>query len=769
MTSLAQHPTAAQTSQQSGHSSPEAKPRSQTVLLAVSNMHCSSCVKKIQTALRPFGPDVSMQAEPTTRTLSLTWTQAPPASQNAGNSPTGQGLSLSQLIAAISAAGFPAQLVNISESADTPAPNWQRIAVALLFTMQTMMLALAGYLGADQGDALIKAVMDHAQWAVATPVVFYSGWPFLYGAWRDISSRQVTMDLPVGIAIFSAYTFSAFNVLRGDGVIWFDSATMFVSLLLIARQLENSGRARATKQLHKLFSQQKNLARRLLADNSSEQVATSLIAVDDLVEVFPAESLPVDGIALSKAVVSEAVLTGEATPKTKAIGDELFAGSILISDQPLKIRTTASGQNTSLGRITQLMHQALTDRPAVQQLADKVASYFVLTVLVLAAGGGIVWSFWNVETGLTVALTVLVASCPCALSLATPSALAASVSRLARQGIMILKLDGLMNSKTVDHIIFDKTGTLTSDELQIEAIQIREGLDGEGLDKDQALSIAAGLETISNHPIASAFSNVTAIKIENPSVKPTSVIGVYNGESYVLRTSSAAELAEFGIKDSAGTIYLSLCKRETTQAVISLSAPLRHEALATITELKARGIKVALYSGDKAENVAAIALQLGIDKYAGGLTPADKLTQIRALQQREHCVAAVGDGVNDAPLLAAADIGIAMGSGTAQAQSGASIVLRNNNLLSISNILDESKTLHNRITQNISWAVAYNATVFPLALSGLLAPWVAAIGMASSSILVVSNAMRDGKRPSPTRPSNGSASMPASAIKGEIR
>lgn len=726
MQSVAHTPSQVQQRGLGGNKPAETRLRAQTVLLAVSNMHCSSCVKKIQTALKPFGADVRMQAEPTTRTLSLTWTQSQPSSP-----------SLSKLIAAISTAGFPAQLVNISDSANAPEPGWQRIGVALLFTMQTMMLALAGYLGADQGDVLIQTVMDHAQCAVATPVVLYSGWPFLYGAWRDISSRQVTMDLPVGIAIFSAYSFSAFNVLRGDGVLWFDSATMFVTLLLIARQLENSGRARATGHLHKLFSQQKNVARRLLADGSSMQIATSLIAIDDTVEVFPAESLPVDGIALSEAIVSEAVLTGEATPKTKKIGDELFAGSILVSDQPLQIRTTASGQNTSLGRITQLMHQALTDRPRVQQLADKVANYFVLTVLVLAATGGLVWSFWNVETGLTVALTVLVASCPCALSLATPSALAAAVSRLARRGIMILKLDGLMNSKAVDYIIFDKTGTLTSDELQIESVESNGDITAAA-----ALAIAAGLEKISNHPIASAFNAITAAKIESPSVKPTSVEGLYNGEAYLLRSSSSAELSGFGIQSGAGTICLSLCKAGAVQAVIMLSAPLREEAVETIASLKALGIKVALYSGDKPENVAVVAGQLGINEYAGALAPADKLAKIKLLQQRGHCVAAVGDGVNDAPLLAASDIGVAMGSGTAQAQSGASIILRNNSLLAILDILAESKILHRRIRQNIGWAIAYNATVFPLALSGALAPWLAAIGMASSSILVVSNAMR---------------------------
>lgn len=709
--------------------------KSQTVLLAIGNMHCSACVNKIKTALLPFGDGVQMQAETATRTLSLTW-----KTQTESVDDLSTGNPLNAFIQAISEAGFPAQLLNISDDSNTPKPSLQRIGVAVLFTMQTMMLALAGYLGADQSDDLVRMVMHHAQWIVATPVVLYSGWPFLYGAWRDISSRQVTMDLPVGIAIAAAYSFSAVNVMRGQGVLWFDSATMFVTLLLIARQVESAGRTRATAHLKTLFSQQKNTARRLNGDGSSKEVATSLIAIDDLVEAHPSESLPVDGIALNAALVSEAVLTGEAIAKSKAVGDKLFAGSILLGNEPLRIRTTASGHNTSLGRITQLMHQALTSRPRVQQLADKVASYFVATVLALAAIGGIAWSFKDPEMGFNVALTVLVASCPCALSLATPAALAASVSRMARRGMMVLKLDGLMHGSKIDHVVFDKTGTLTSEELQIQDVYSNGAIETE-----QALGIAAGLEQISRHPIASAFNAISPVAVTQPTVQSSSVSGLVMGKHYLLRASSEQELATFAVKANAASTHLSLCKEGVAQAVICLLAPLREEAFKTVAALKQQHIHVSLYSGDHTNSVAAIAQQLGIDNYAGSLTPAEKLQRIEALQQKGYRVAAVGDGVNDAPLLAAADVGMAMGSGTAQAQSGADITLTNNHLSSITSVFDESKILQRRIRQNISWAIAYNLTVFPLALSGTLAPWAAAIGMASSSLIVVGNAMRGSK------------------------
>ena len=373
----------------------------------------------------------------------------------------------------------------------------------------------------------------------------------------------------------------------------------------------------------------------------------------------------------------------------------------------------------------------------MQQLADQVAGYFVLLVLGLAVSGGLLWAYWDTEKGISVGLTVLVASCPCALSLATPAALAAAMSRMAKRGMLVLKLDGLLKAKDVTHLVFDKTGTLTSDQLAISKVY-----NSGKLAQSSALAIAAGLESISHHPIASAFSQIDPAPITQGRVESNGVRGYYQSRQYQLRTSQASELSEFSLTAEQGEIYLSLCTQQQVMAIFCLTAPLRPQAHRVVQRLKQRGVQLHLLSGDASQHVSLVAQQLGIKAQPAGQTAADKLGFIQALQQQGHTVAAVGDGINDSPLLAAADLGIAMGSGSAQAKSGAGIILNNNDLNLICDVIFESKTLHQRIRQNISWAIGYNLTVFPLALSGTLAPWVAAIGMASSSILVISNALR---------------------------
>ena len=696
------------------------------MLLSVPDMHCSRCIASIRKSVQRISADAQLLADATSRTLSITWDEA--------------NLPFKQLLEAVSQAGFDAELINLTPTKPGPASNWQRVGVAALFGMQTMMLALAGYLGADQGDELISRIMVYGQWISATVVVFYAGWPFIYGAARDIGRRQATMDLPVGIAIASAYCFSVVNLIRGSGELWFDSAVMFIGLLLISRQLESRAKAHASEGLIGLFTQQKPTARRMGDSGLMEIVKLRDVRQGDLLDVYPSETIPVDGVALYDTLVSEAVLTGEPLPVKKSAGDQLYAGSTHVGTEPLRLTTTAAGAGSSLAKITRLMHQALVEKPPLQQLADYIAGYFVVFVLLTALVGAVAWWFVDAERSISVALTVLVASCPCALSLATPAAITAAISRLAKCGVLTLKQAGLLQATKVTDVIFDKTGTLTDSNFQVQHCYCVASLV-----QPEAMSIAAGLESFSNHPLATAFSSVPAVShqaLSEVKVFSDGIGGVYQGERYLIGRCNKDCLKRYQIEYKPGRVYLALSNLKQVLAIYELTSCLRPNVVATIAALNDRGMKLHLLSGDAVENVAPVAELLGIGDYKGELSAEDKLRQLKQMQHRGAIVAAVGDGVNDAPLLAAADVGIAMGSGTAQAQCGASLVLNNNDMWSLSLALLEADNLHVRISQNLLWAGLYNLSIFPLALSAALLPWVAAIGMACSSLLVVGNALR---------------------------
>lgn len=695
----------------------------QTGLLHIEDMHCGACVAKLDKALK----DVAEAFRPsvTTRTAEVAW---------------GDGRSPKAVLDAVQSAGFRAQWIRGSTPAhagDTHVAerraNMLRIGLATLLTMQVMMLAVPSYFGgvAPAADALMR----YTQWLIATPVVLYSGWPFLRGAFEAIRQRSPSMDLPVGLAVSLAYSASVANVLRGAGEVYFDSATMFVTLLLIGRAFEARGRHRASRRLTDLLAAQPRTARRVAGDHV-EEVALSVIVAGDTIETPPGEAVAVDGILQSRvAALSEAVINGESTPVERSAGDKLVAGSVVVSNAPVRCTATATAEQSTLARIAQLSHHALAQRTRLVQLTDRIAGHFISVVLVAAAVTFWFWADAGFDHAFGAALAVLVASCPCALSLASPATLAACVGRLAKHGVLVANSDGLLQASRADTIVLDKTGTLTSD-----ALRLSEMVTAPHVERAWALRVAAGLESASRHPIARAFDGIDALKLDGCVQLPGGVEGVLDGQRLRMTTLAANDASQLNIDTNDGRTWLALVNaQDTLLAAYALAGDLTDGAVALARGLDGRAI---LLSGDAPGPTQRVADSLGLSRWKAQQTAADKLAFVQAERRAGRRVLAVGDGANDAALLAAADCSVAMGQGTALAQTSADLILLDNRVTSLLDIQAESARCHSRIRQNMVWAISYNVLVFPLAFSGWLTPWLAALGMSISSLLVVGNAIR---------------------------
>jgi P-type Cu2+ transporter len=620
----------------------------------------------------------------------------------------------------------------------------RRVGVAGIGMMQVMMYAVALWVGVFQDmDPGLEQLFRWVSMMVATPVALYSAFPFYAGAWRDLRSGRPGMDVPVSLAIGGAWLASSWHTVIGEGEVYFESVTMFTFFLLVGRFLEMSARHRAGDTQEALARLLPGSTRRRNAAGEWETVALRELRPGDVVSVRHGETLPADGrLLVAGARLDESMLTGESRPRLREADEAALAGSINLGD-PVEIEVERTGPDTLVSSIGRLLDRAQSQRPPIAVSADAVARWFVVGVL---AAAGLTWVVWNIidpSRAFGVTLAVLVATCPCALSIATPAALTASTGFLARRGLLVTRAGAVEKLARARRILFDKTGTLTHGKPRILAVEAMGELAG---DPDRALGIAAALEALSEHPIARAFTAAApAGEAEDVRVMPgLGIEGSFDGRRWRLgRPGWAAGLCGQAApgSDSENTV-VCLASDRGIAALFTLADQLRAGSRERIQRLRELGLRPEIASGDEAEAVAPVAIAVGIREWAAALTPEDKLALLRDRQQAGETVVMVGDGVNDAPVLAGADVSVAMGAGTALAQTSADMVLLGESLEPLVAGISDARRTVRIVRQNLAWAAGYNLTVLPLAAAGFITPWMAALGMSASSLLVVLNALR---------------------------
>ena len=658
-------------------------------------------------------------------------------------------LKLSTVLQAISEIGYhahpfdPGRLESLQKEEKSAA--LRRIAVAGLGMMQVMMVAAAMYIGAvSDMDLQMRNFLRWISLVMTVPVVFYSARVFFQSAWRDLRRGRFGMDVPVSIGIGIAFTASVWATLTGGGEVYFDSVTMFTFFLLTGRYLEMNARHKAGQVAEELVRLMPATAT-LLKDGVQEVVPVSQLVSGDRVLIKPGEVVPADGLVLEGiSSTNEALLTGESLPCRKTEGDKLVGGTVNI-ESPLTMQVSQVGDHTVLASIIRLLERAQAEKPELARLAEKVSSRFVPLILLTAAAVFLYWHQHEPDQAFWIALSVLVITCPCAFSLATPTALTAATGLLTSRGVLTTRGHALETLARIDELVLDKTGTLTYGQLAVVDFNTL----GQ-MSEAECKQLAVGLEQASEHPVAKAIGQLSTTAYPMTQLSSESgrgVQGYWQNECYRLGTLSfVAELTETELpthlmNDSVySQVYLG--SKAGWLAQITLTDQIRAGASEALKELNDLGIKVTLLSGDHPAVVQQVAVQLGITKALGGQLPADKLAYVKALQVQGKVVAMVGDGVNDAPVLAGAAVSIAMGSGSQLAQASADMVLLSENLQQLPFAINTSKRMQTIIKQNFAWTIGYNLIAIPLAATGLVAPWMAAIGMSASSLIVVLNSLR---------------------------
>jgi Cu2+-exporting ATPase len=632
---------------------------------------------------------------------------------------------------------------------------FRQLFIAGMSMMQVMMYAIPVYMTHDGIEPEMMALMRWASLLLTIPAVFYSALPFFSGAWAGVRARAPGMDLPVAIGIAAAFGASAVATFRGEGEIWFDSVSMFIFLLLASRYLESAARRRSASALERMHQAFPASALRLddyPRSQSTTRVAALQLRVGDVILARPGDTIAADGQLLDAgAELDLSLLSGESRPQRVPPGQPVPGGALNLG-HPVLVRVSRTSDDSTLAAITRLAEQAGAGRPALAQWADVVASRFVVALLILAAATWVAWQLIDPTRAWSAAIAVLVVSCPCALSLATPSALAAATDRLLREGMLVVRGRVLEAFQRADTVIFDKTGTLTQGRPQLVRIV---SVSPTGT-VPQLLALAAALEAGSLHPLARALCDEAerrgiaaapseALQSFTASGMQANIGGrahrigsqaFVGGLCHVPLPASLQEPVAVG----AGSIYLG--DEHGWLARIDLADSVRADAADTVTAFKARGMRTVLLSGDRADVCAAVGARVGVDQIIADCTPEQKLAHVRSLQAGGAVVAIVGDGINDAAMLRAGDVSFAMGRGAALAQVSADAVVMSDRLQTLVACSDMARRTMRVVRQNLAWAAAYNFLAIPAAAFGWLDPWMSAVGMSLSSLLVVGNALR---------------------------
>ncbi|MCH1930984.1 cadmium-translocating P-type ATPase [Shewanella sp. A25] len=704
------------------------KDHSDSVSLSIDGITCAACAWLIEHKVKQLNGIQQVMVNSTTQRALITWDNTQ--------------IKLSDILGQISRIGYQAAPYQVDEQELLAKQNSRkfllRLGLAGFATMQVMMFALALYTG--YFTDLDVQYRDYFRWVsmiFATPVVLYSAQPFYFSAIRTLLSGKLNMDVSVSIAIGGAYIASCFATVKGTGEVYFESVSMFTFFLLLGRYFEQKARQKASvssSNLHKLVP----LTAHLVTDNTVEEIPAKKLRLNDIILVKPGEVIAADGMVVEgHSSINEAMLTGEQMPIDKQANSEVYAGTINV-EQPLKVKVTALGQDQLVAEIIRLQELASNTKPAVALLADKLSRYFSGTILTIALITYLVWHQISPDDAFWVTLSVLVATCPCALALATPTAVTCATAIFTRLGIITRKAGVFEKLPKIKHVVFDKTGTLTCGMLSVGEISLLSDLS-----KERVLAIAAALESSSRHPIAAAFLPYVDPQFKVEDIHHEVGFGIQaaiNGCQYRIGNAifTGAET-----NSANQQIWLSRVTEGHNQpiAAIEIKDNVRCDSQLTVSELKQRGLKVSIASGDSSGHVMQLAQTLGIEDVHAGLTPEGKLKLVKQLQQK-HPVAMFGDGINDAPVLAGADLSVAMGSGSAIAKNSADLILLGDHLSRFTQAVSVATLTNNIIRQNLLWAIGYNALILPLAVTGHVAPYIAALGMSASSLIVVANSMR---------------------------
>jgi cation-transporting ATPase V/Cu+-exporting ATPase len=638
----------------------------------------------------------------------------------------------------------------------TPAPPderaeaaawWRRFVVAAPLSLVVLVL-LVGWM-----------MEPWARWTAAVltvPVQFWAGWPILRSAAVRARARSANMDTLIAVGTLAAFCFSAVELFRADDTdLYFDSAALIVSFVLLGRYFEARAKGRASSAIRRLLELGAKEAR-LVVDGDERLVPVEAVRVGDVVRVRPGERVPVDGVVIDgAAAVDEALLTGESVPVEKAPGAEVAAATIN-TNGVLTVRATRVGADTALAQIVRLVDEAQRGKAPVQRLADRVAGIFVPIVIALAAATfGVWWLLGEPEQGLLAAVAVLIIACPCALGLATPTAIMVGTGRGAAMGVLIKGGEVLERSQRIDTVVFDKTGTLTQGRMALTDV-----VTAEGVDERVLLTRAAAVEAGSEHPVGRAIvDGATARYAGSLPAAPgfTSMAGhgvratidgievhvggraLFAGAGHAISPALEAEAVRL---EGQGRTAVFVGWDGEARGVVAVADSLKPDAAAAVAGLRRLGVDVLMITGDNRRTAEAVAAGAGIDRVLAEVLPGDKVAEVCRLQEEGHVVAMVGDGVNDAPALVQADLGIAIGTGTDVAIESSDITLLSADLDGVATAIRLSRRTYRTIIENLGWAFVYNVLAIPLAAVGLLNPVVAGAAMGLSSVSVVGNSLR---------------------------
>ncbi|HCK09665.1 MAG TPA: heavy metal translocating P-type ATPase [Candidatus Latescibacteria bacterium] len=717
------------------------KTMTKRVTIPVDGMSCAACVGRVKTALSEVDGVESVVVNLATNEATIEHLGVPE----------------NNLLQAIERAGYAVRSGHKGTS-ESQGPRLEtRAIVSAILSVLLMTVGMTSL-----GQQLSPLSLGILQILLATPVQVWCGWPFISGFVSALRHGSANMNSLIAVGTLSAYGYSTSAVATGfisasiTSPLYFDTATMIITFILVGRVLENRARSRTSDAIRALMDLQPETAQ-VIRHGTAVEIPSAKVVVGDRVRVLPGDRIPVDGrVEEGRSSVDESLITGESMPVDKGPGDPVTGGAINQTGS-FVFEATGVGSETALARIIELVKHAQNSRPPIQRLADRIASVFVPIVFGVAGLTFLAW--WAVsgafEPALINAVAVLIISCPCALGLATPTAILVGTGRGAELGLLIKSGETVETAHRVHTVVLDKTGTLTHGRPKVTDIQAKTAPY-----EHELLKLAASLEQQSEHPIGRAIVEV-AISRGVALVKPTEfsaipgggLTGIIEGRNVVIGTQKL--LRSHGIETpleaadrlrNEGKTLVFLAADGIYAGMLAVADTVKPGARETVADLNRSGIEVAMLTGDSLQTAEAVGREVGINLIVAEVLPQDKANRVMALQQQRGVIAMVGDGINDAPALATADVGIAMGTGTDVAIESADVALMSSDLASIPSVIELSRRTMRVIRQNLFWAFAYNVTLVPVAALGLLNPWggptLAAAAMTLSSVTVISNAIR---------------------------